>query len=553
MPQFRVDSFLLTGACAALLALPACHDHGHDHAAPHADGHADEHADEHGHATEVAIARLGERYLVHLIVPPLARGERAEFLLHGTRLDVGTAISGGEVTVVFSGPGGERVEAAARERIPGHWPLEATLGAAGTWSVAARVRSTNGDEEVALGAVVVHPDADTAAHAETPAPPAGAIPFLFESQWPVAMEFERVTPQPFVERVVVSGRIEARPGARAHASTPAAGRVLPPAGGSLPRPGERVEAGQVLARVQALVDMSHLVGLQSLEYQQHQLRHELDVQELAADRALGQARVAIAAGTRAVERAQRLLESTLGTQADLDAASAALEMARAEERAALSSIDSVQRLRNEHAEDPRVDAPTYDVVAPIAGVIARFDAIAGETVEAGATLATVVDLRRAWAVADVPEDQLARVARAAGAHIVPSGAEAVIPAGAPVYVAPEVEAVSRTAAVAFEIANDDGRLAAGTLATIEIAAAARTGVLSVPLAAVHHEQGRPVVYALHDGETFVKRRLRLGARDGARVEVLAGLAAGDVIAATEVEELRLAALAGSGQIQDHHH
>ncbi len=542
MPSFRP---LFLTLVSVVLTTAACH--------PDDDAHPRE-ADAAPAPPERTLAHLGERFLVHVVHPPIVAGRSMSVLVHGTRLDDGTPITGGELALVLEGPGAARVRFTARERIPGHWPAEITVPARGSWRVVAEVRATGGPEDVPLGDLTVFASDAEAASAPAVEPPAGAIVFLFESQWPIAMGFERVVPRRITERLSVPGRVETPPGAEAHASTLVGGRLIAPSGGRLPRPGQRVAAGDVLARVETYLATSDLVGLQALEYQQHQLRHELDLQQLEAERALGESRVRIQSGKRALERAERLLEKTLGTQAELDAVRAELDLARAAENAALSSLDSVNRLRNEHAEDPGVTAPVFDILAPISGVVANVDGTLGESVEPGARIATILDLRTMWAVAEVPEHELGRLEGVSSARVLPRGLGAAIEAeGPPVHVAATVDPLSRCVDAAFAIPNADGRLRAGLLATFELATGARPGVLTVPEPAVAHEQGRPVVYVMADGETFVKRRVRLGGREGGRFEVLEGLAAGEVIAATGAEDLRLAALAGSGQIVEHHH
>jgi RND family efflux transporter MFP subunit len=427
------------------------------------------------------------------------------------------------------------------------------LEATGPWRVEALVRTAAGEELVPLGEVEVHVDAHEAAHAPAPEAPSGGILFLFEQQWPLAMAFERAGPRPFVEQLAVSGRIEARPGAFAHVASLISGRVAAPPGGALPKPGQRVEAGDVIARVEQFLATPEKTGLQSLEYQQHQLRHELDLQQLEADRALSEARVRLQAGERVLERAERLRAESLGSQAEVDAARAEIELARAAQNAALSSLSSVQRLRNEHAEDPVVAASVFDLVAPIAGVLATVDLAIGESVEPGATLATVLDASIVWAVAEVPEHEIRRLENLGSARVLPRGLDLWLEAKKPVHVSPIVDPQTRFVEAAFEIENRDGRLRAGQLATVELAGDVVGDALSVPATSLFFEQGRPHVFVLHDGETFLKRRLKLGARDRDRVRVLAGLEAGEVIAATHAEELRLAALAGSGAIVEHHH
>lgn len=532
---------------AAVAFVPIACD-AHDHAHPHPDEHADEHAAEH------ALARLGERYLVHLIHPNVARGTPATMLVHGTRLDTGEALHEGAVDVSLRGPSGATVRGNAVEESSGRWRVTLTLADVGAWHVAVEVRSGNGSETVDVGELVVAADAAAAARVEATEAPAGAISFPMESQWSHAMRFERVAPRAFREHFEAPGRIEAQPGARAHAAAPVAGLLATPLDGSLPRPGDRVVAGQVMARVETYLSTSDLVGLQALEYQQHQLRHELDLQQLEAERNLSTARVRIQAATREVERATRLLAGTLGTQAELDAVRADLDLARADESAALASLASVNRLRNEHAEDPGLVAPAFDVRAPISGIVDEVSVARGESVEAGERIATIVDLGSMWAVAEVPEHELGRLASVDAARVSPRGvAVALDVAAAPTHVGLTVDPTTRSVDVAFSVPNEDRALRVGMLATFELYSAMRTDALTVPESAIVRERGRAVVYVLLDGETFVKRRVRLGARDADRHQVLEGLVAGDVIVVTDVEELRLAALAGSGRIVEHQH
>ncbi|MCY2959131.1 MAG: efflux RND transporter periplasmic adaptor subunit [Planctomycetota bacterium] len=499
-------------------------------------------------------ANLGERYLVHLIHPDLVRGARASVLVHGTRLDQGTPIGGGDITLVARGPGGAELRFPTRELMPGHWPGDVELPAAGTWTLAIDVNSANGSEEVGLGAIEVHPDAASASRVPAPQAPAGAIPFLFEQQWPVAMRFERVGPRPLTEWLSVSGRVAPRPGGEAHIAAPVSGRLLAPKGGRLPRPGDRVSAGDVIGVVEPHLATSDIVGLQALEYQQHQLRHELDLQQLDAERVLGSARVRIQSGTRELERAERLVAQTLATQQELDRARADLELSRAEESAALASLASVNRLRNEHAEDPVVKAPLLPLIAPIAGIVAEIHAVLGESVESGAKLATILDLSSVWAIAEVPESELSRLGTIADARFRPLGTDERVEAeSAPVHVASRVDATTRCVAVAFDVPNAGGRLRSGMLCTFELRLRDHADAISVSKSALAYEQGQPIVYVLVDCETFVKRRLELGLEDNGRVQVLEGLAPGDVIVATRADEVRLAALSSSGKIVEHHH
>src|SRR6187549_2238926 len=136
-----VVSFL--SLVALVLVSAACRrDDAHDHAAaPSAHGH--EHA-----PTERTLARLGERYLVHLIHPGFVRGQRTAVLVHGTRVDAGTPIDGGKLAVVARADGSAPLRFDAMQRSPGAWPVDVELPAAGAWTLAIEVDSGNGVEAV---------------------------------------------------------------------------------------------------------------------------------------------------------------------------------------------------------------------------------------------------------------------------------------------------------------------------------------------------------------------------------------------------------------------
>ncbi len=537
-------SRFVTAICVALLFV-GCHP-AHEHTTEPAA--AEQEHDSH------ALAVLGERYLAHVIHPDLVAGRPAPSLVHGTRRDEGGPISGGTITVIARDPGGVERRFDASERSPGTWAVDLELPTAGAWSVSVAVKSGAGDELVLLGDVKVHALDAPHGNAQGQESRPGVVDFYFESQWPLGVRFERVERSAMSKWDTVAGRIDARPGTEAHAVFPVSGRLIAPEGGRLPRPGDRVSANDVLGVVEPHLSTSDVVGLQSLEYQQHQLRHELDLQRLEADRALGSARVRIQAGERELARAERLFAQTLATQQEVDRARSELELARSDENAALASLESVNRLRNEHAEDPRVEPPRLRITAPISGVVGEVDAVLGESVDVGGLLAVILDTQVVWAVAEVPEHALSDPQDIVGARIRPLGSalEVEVDAG-PTNVAPRVSPMTRCVEIAFAVENEGGRMRPGTTCTIRLRKRVSVDALSVPPTALIYERGRPHVFVMIDGEKFEKRRIRLGERDGDRFQVVEGLAAGEVVVATHADELRLAALSGSGDIVEHHH
>ena len=75
----------------------------------------------------------------------------------------------------------------------------------------------------------------------------------------------------------------------------------------------------------------------------------------------------------------------------------------------------------------------------------------------------------------------------------------------------------------------------------------------VPESAVVDDGGRPVVFSQLAGETFERRPVRLGRREGGAVEVLEGLRAGDRVVIRGAPLVRLAALSTSVPAHGHVH
>jgi len=102
--------------------------------------------------------------------------------------------------------------------------------------------------------------------------------------------------------------------------------------------------------------------------------------------------------------------------------------------------------------------------------------------------------------------------------------------GRVVRVSPVFEKQNRTLTVEAEVENRQGRLRAGSFATAEIVVDAKQPVVLVPASAVVTFAGIEKVLVEKQGSA-AERRIRTGRRAGDRVEVLEGVAPGDLIVA----------------------
>ena len=95
-------------------------------------------------------------------------------------------------------------------------------------------------------------------------------------------------------------------------------------------------------------------------------------------------------------------------------------------------------------------------------------------------------------------------------------------------VLPGTATASQSTVARATLANVDGRWRPGAAVRARVTVAEQPVPLSVPLSALQRFRGRDVVF-VRAGDVYEARPLDLGRRDGARVEVLAGLAAGDPV------------------------
>jgi cobalt-zinc-cadmium efflux system membrane fusion protein len=79
-----------------------------------------------------------------------------------------------------------------------------------------------------------------------------------------------------------------------------------------------------------------------------------------------------------------------------------------------------------------------------------------------------------------------------------------------------------------------------------------SGVI-IPASAILDEDGRPIAYVQPEGESFEKRALRLGGREGDRVLVLDGIKDGERVVNGAPYQVRLASLSTSVPAHGHEH
>ncbi|MDP2342708.1 MAG: efflux RND transporter periplasmic adaptor subunit [Deltaproteobacteria bacterium] len=187
------------------------------------------------------------------------------------------------------------------------------------------------------------------------------------------------------------------------------------------------------------------------------------------------------------------------------------------------------------------------VVAPRGGVVVHRGISVGTAVDPSTELLTIADLTRVWVIAEIPEANIPDLQRDTTAELT-FAASGRPPFSARVdFLYPTLTERTRTLRVRFIVDNRDGTLRPGLYGEARFQAASHEA-LTIPRDAVVDTGESQHVFVVESEGRFAPRPIELGQRLDERVEVRAGLSAGESIVASGVflidSESRLRASGG---------
>ena len=294
--------------------------------------------------------------------------------------------------------------------------------------------------------------------------------------------------------------------------------------------GDRVEAGQVLARLSRdALDASLAENAASTA------RAQASISEAGGQIAESQANQTQSAA--ALARATDLLARGDLSHEAYDQRRAAAEVATARVQAATDQLAASRAdlaLALAQRRELEVRLARTDLRAPVAGLVSRRMARLGAVVgTASEPLFRIVANGTIEMEASVPETELAFLRPGQPATLTSIGTTR---AGRVRLVSPEVSPASRLGRV--RVALDDPSLipTIGSFVRAAVEVADRSGVI-VPLSAVLFAPGGPVVAVVANGAVAI-RHVTVGLSDASRAEIDHGLAAGDAVVAVSGTFLR---------------
>jgi membrane fusion protein, multidrug efflux system len=316
-----------------------------------------------------------------------------------------------------------------------------------------------------------------------------------------ASDMAVLTPQNLGLSIPVSGSV--RPVTQAMVKSKVGGEIAQ----MHVREGERVAAGQVLVSI----DTADL-----------RARHESQ-QAMVAE---AKARFDLAKKTEQNNR--QLLAKNFISQTAFDSTVSGLEVAESNYKAAQAQAAITQKAL--------ADA---QVRAPFSGIVSKRAVNVGEKITADAPLMHVVDLSRMELEAPVPVSDIPGVKVGQEIAFKVDGFEGREFTGKVERINPAAEAGSRSISIFVNLPNADHALKGGMFANGTLAAASRTPVNTIPLAALITEGGQSYVLAVVSGKVE-RKPVTPGARsvELGLVEVREGLAPGAQVLTVKADGLK---------------
>ncbi len=311
--------------------------------------------------------------------------------------------------------------------------------------------------------------------------------------------------------------------------------------------GDHVKAGQVIAELES-GDLAAAANESNSQYQQAQASYQMTSgATVLEDKGKAQADVQVA--QQVLDAAQKLYDNRVELQREgalaqklVDDAKVALAQARGQldtaqrHLQALNNVSQRETIRGAqaqmnaakaHSDNAQVQLSYAQIRSPISGVVSDRSVYAGEMPASGTPIISIVDISQVVARANIPvkEASMMRVGRPARI----SGPEGDL-AGKVTVVSPSVDLNTTTVEVWVQVANPGEKLKPGASVRVAIIADTIQNTIVIPATALLNadDGGQKVMVITSDSKAH-ERRVSVGIRQGARVQIVSGLQEGEQV------------------------
>ncbi len=348
---------------------------------------------------------------------------------------------------------------------------------------------------------------------------------------------ERLQPRDFVQTVVASGHVETPHRADIGSQVTGVVRRVPVS------EGQSVQAGDLLIELDATeLRANERMAAVAVTQAQARLRQLREVQAPVAEQGLRQAQLNLENARRTLARNQELFDKKFISQAGLDDARQAVDLADAQVRSARKQFDTALSEGSDteialaavaqaeaSLQAARARSAYAQVRAPRDGTLIARNVEVGDVVQPGKVLMTLSPAGRTQLVVEIDEKNLRLLALGQKALASADAFAQQRFAAELAYINPGVNAQTGSVQVKLDLPKPPANLQQDMTVSVDIEVARHAQVLVLASSAVHDAEGpAPWVLLLEDGRAL-RRTLRLGLRSGGWAEVLEGLQAGDAV------------------------
>src|SRR5688572_5698665 len=285
------------------------------------------------------------------------------------------------------------------------------------------------------------------------------------------------------------------------------------------RLGDRVTRGQRLAKIEDFE-----IQEQVKQAEAAQQVSEATIRQREADLKLAQTNA---------ERSRNLFERQLLPKQTLDdnearyqSAIASVDLARAQSSQSKARLDEL-----------RINLANTIIISPVTGFVSKRTIDPGAFVSQNVPVVDVVDISTVRLVANVVEKDLKELQTGNTTRVEVDAFPGEVFTGRIARVSPVLDPATRTAPIEIEVPNSAARLKPGMYARVSVTTSTNKQALVVPATSIVDLGGRRGVFTPLN-ESAVFRALDVGTEQEDIVEVLGGLAEGDIVITTGSSALR---------------
>ncbi|SMG48513.1 efflux RND transporter periplasmic adaptor subunit [Arenibacter troitsensis] len=446
--------------------------------------------------------------------PALIVGNGSRFAAHFTEMDRHQPVREGSVTVSLIKDGKGIRNTADAPTSPGIFSPAIQPKEAGNYQLVFELTTPGYSDKIVIDDITVYANADEAIKALGAAKDDGSISFLKEQAWKID----------FQTAAAVNGKIY---------------DVINTSGVWMPSPGS---VKTMAAKSNGVVDFAVSNLTEGTPVKKDQLLINVSSQGLASNNLsieIAKARSSFEQAKSEYERKKQLYESKIVPKAEFEKVESNFNIARSNYQGLAAGV----------AGDGK------QIRAPFDGYITAINVANGDYVDQGAAMVTVGTLRSRVLKTQIAPSYGLTMENAQGIWYQTKDGQwrnAASSGGLILSIAKDVDN-NRPLISVFAKVNDDIEMPEGSLTQVQIAMGNATLNTMIPVNALLEDYGSYSVMVQLSGESFERRPVKIGKRNGENVEILQGLEIGEVVVTTGAYQVKMASMSGSTPAHGHEH